>query len=94
MTRHDLPPTQLDDARTVWLYPDPDPKADPGWRLRLDRMRNDNAFLFEEQVLPERVNMPNAYRVIHCLTSLSLTRSDAVWLHYALGDMLAEWEDE
>ena len=35
MSKHLLPETALDDERTIWIQPDPDPKADPGWRLRL-----------------------------------------------------------
>ena len=88
MSRHIIPPTSLDDARTVWIQPDPDPKADPGWRLRLDWMRDDNAFLFEEQVLPERVDNPNAMRIIFNKASIQLTRANAEWLRDALTDFL------
>lgn len=88
MGKHIVPPTSLDDTRTVWIQPDPDPKADPGWRLRLDWMRDDNAFLFEEQVLPERVDNPNAHRILCSKASIQLTRANAEWLRDALTDFL------
>ncbi len=88
MSRHVVPPSSLDDLRIVWIQPDPDPKADPGWRLRLDWMDGDNAFLFEEQVLPERVDMPNAKRILVNKASIQLTRENAEWLRDALVDFL------
>lgn len=88
MSRHVVPPTSLDDLRIVWIQPAPDPKSDPGWRLRLDWMHHDNAFLFEEQVLPERVDNPNAHRIVCDKASIQLTRDNAEWLRDALTDYL------
>jgi len=51
-------------------------------------MRDDNAFLFEEQVLPERVDNPNAMRIIFNKASIQLTRANAEWLRDALTDFL------
>ena len=51
-------------------------------------MRDDNAFLFEEQVLPERVDNPNANRIINSKASIQLTRANAEWLRDALTDFL------
>jgi hypothetical protein len=88
MTKHTLPATHLDSERTVWLRPDPDPKQDPGWRLRLDKERGEPVRLLEEQVLPECVDDPASRRCLAIKANVCLTRADAEWLHAALGEML------
>ena len=94
MSKHVLPATDTDEERIVWIRPDPDPKTDPGWRLRLDKQKGDVAFLVEEQVLPERVDNPNANRIIAQNSHSMLTRAEATWLRDALIEMLElgdEW---
>lgn len=94
MSKHVLPATDKDEERIVWLRPDPDPKQDPGWRLRLEKQKGDVAFFFEEQVLPERVDNPEANRIIDQHSHMMLTRPEAEWLRDALTEMLAmgdEW---
>lgn len=93
MSKHEVPANELDDERTVWIRPDPDPKSDPGWRLRLDKQKGDLAFLVEEQVLPEKVDQPTAYRVIATKGRMLLTKDEATWLHQSLGEMLAKDEE-
>lgn len=93
MSKHEIPATELDDPRVVWLRPDDDPKADPGWRLRLDKQEGELAFLVEEQVLPEHVDNPNSFRVLATHGRMLLKKSEAQWLHQALGEMLAKDED-
>ncbi len=89
MSRHIVKATSLDDTRTVWIQPDPDPKSDPGWRLRFEWMCHDNAYFVEEQTLPERVDNPNANRTI-CKAHIELTHANARWLRDALTEFLAE----
>lgn len=92
MGKHVIPENELDNERTVWIRPETDPKADPGWRFRLDKMKGEIPFLFEEQVLPEHVDNPLARRVIHTKARSMLTRADATWLRDALDEMLkGEW---
>lgn len=94
MSKHELPATDLDDERIVWIQPDPDPKADPGWRLKLDKPRGEMAFLVEERVLPERVDNPNAHRILCDRAKMFLTRANAEWLRDSLIEMLElgdEW---
>ena len=66
---------------------------DKGWRLRLDKAKSDIAFLHEEKVLPERVDNPNAMRVIANDGTLQLNRKEAEWLRDALNELLATDED-
>jgi len=93
MSKHILPATEMDNERVVWLRPDDDPRADPGWRYRLDKQKGDLLFFIEEQVLPERVNSPNAYRVLNQKCQTVLKKRDVVWFRDALNEVLALEED-
>ncbi len=76
--------------RFVCIRPDPDPKADPGWRFRIDSEVQGLTVLVEEQVLPERVSRVDAYRIITTRGEMTLTPTDVVWLHATLGELLDE----
>lgn len=64
-----------------------DPKADPGWRLHIYRPPHENTWLSEEQVLPEKVDDPNARRVI-AKTQIILTEASARWVRDYLNVVL------
>lgn len=87
MSKHILEKTHLDDERVVWLRPDPDPKQDPGWRFRLDKEKGEIAFLSMEQVLPEKVDSPNA-RHTFAHKSMSLSKDEVRWLRDSLTELL------
>lgn len=76
-------------SRFIRIRPDTDPKADPGWRFRIEREAGEQTIFAEEQVLPEQVLNPDAQHVIGKL-SCWLTAADVEWLHGALGELLAE----
>lgn len=77
----------------VAVFPDNDPK-DPGWRLHLRREPDEMAMLIEERVLPEKVDDPNARRVLDKTWQTWLKRRDAVWMHEQLGKLLADWPQD
>lgn len=64
-----------------------------GWRLHLFRERGENLLLSEEQVLPEKVDDPRAYRVTYS-KRLWLTSAEVRWLHEQLTSTLAEMDKE
>ncbi len=76
--------------RFVVIRPDPDPKADPGWRHRIDSEVQGLTRIIEERVLPERVNRVDAHRIIATRDGLTLTPADVAWLYGVLGELLDE----
>ena len=95
MSKHVLPATELDEDRVVWILPATWLKngAHEGNRLRLDKVKGELVELFEEEVLPERIDNPNANRVINRHAQLSLTRVEAEWLRDSLVELLAMGDD-
>ena len=97
MSKHILPATELDDERVVWIKPSAQWKKDgthDGVRLRLDKLKGEIVQLLEEKVLPERVDNPNANRIVEKYANLMLTKDDAIWLRDALTELLdmgGEW---
>jgi len=69
------------------VYPDTDPKADPGYRLHVYREPFENTILAEEQVLPEKVRDPKANRVI-ASKRLTLKRDEVRWVRDQLTAVL------
>lgn len=69
------------------VWPDKDPKADPGWRLHFFRLPYENATFAEEQVLPEKVADPRAHRVIST-KQITLKQEEIRWLRDQLDETL------
>lgn len=71
------------------VKPDSEQKEWPGRRLRILRMdQEDQILLFEETVLPEKVNLLNAYRMRNH-EQIILDKDDARWLRDRLNELLA-----
>lgn len=67
----------------------------PGSRLRLEREADEALInLVDEQVWPEQVYNPDSNHVVETHDALVLTTAHARWLHGALGELLAETEEE
>lgn len=75
------------------VFPDTDPKADPGWRIHVYREPYGHLYLAEERVLPEKVADPQAHRVIES-RRIILSDKDVRWLRDQFNEIVATMDAE
>jgi len=82
-------------TRFVRIIPDPDPRCDPGSRIRVDYDPDDTgAFVIaDENVLPEKLLDPNALNVT-TLANINLGRDTARVLRDIMIELCKHLDDE
>jgi hypothetical protein len=89
-----IPDEEEPDRAFDVVLPDPDPKADPGWRLHIFREPGELTQINLERVLPEKVADPKAHRVMERRGLGWLTAVEVRWLRDQLTRLVMTIEEE